>query len=193
MRLEPEVGESEKERERASETWAPPEVRPSLPLPVPVEKTRGPPPFPTHCGPLLIRIRPGLGVAEGREGAGVELPRTRSCGPQFGVRGVGWFRVGGKEATGRCGAGRAFHPERVGLRPRSVPSFFVSSSCCPSSFLTAPAPGVYVFFAAVSSFLLSILEFGVPPPPPAPDMMLLFVGSWTWRPPSGCLPPKGRH
>lgn len=124
MRLEPEVGESEK-RARASEAWAPPEVGPTLPWPVSVEKTRGPPPFPTLCGPPLIRIRLGLGGG-GREGGGVELPHTPPCGPQFGVRRIKLFRVGGKEAIGpgssRCGA------------ERDEPPILHAWACVPSPF-----------------------------------------------------------
>lgn len=78
----------------------------------------------------------------------MELPQTPPCGPQFGVRRVNLFRVGGEEALGpggsRGGAERGAppHPPRVGLRPLSVCSLFVSASGCPSFSLSAPALGV---------------------------------------------------
>lgn len=65
----------------------------------------------------MIRIRPGLGAEGG--GDGVELPQTPPCGPQFGVRRINLFRVGGREANGpmgsRCGAEGGESPSARGL------------------------------------------------------------------------------
>lgn len=130
MRLEPERGE--RGRARASAAWAPPEVGPALPWPLPVKTTRGPPPFPARCGPPRIRIRPGLGVVVG-EGGGVELPQTPPCGPQFGVRRINLFRVGGEEAIGP-GSSR-------GGAERAEPPILHAWACVPSPFpasLSAP-------------------------------------------------------
>lgn len=66
MRLGPEWG-GERERARASEAWALPKVG-SSPYPV-LEEGRLP--LLPLCGPPLIRIRPGLGVARGEGGGRV--------------------------------------------------------------------------------------------------------------------------
>lgn len=94
----------------------------------------------------MIRIRPGLGAEGG--GDGVELPQTPPCGPQFGVRRINLFRVGGREANGpmgsRCCAEGGESPSARGLLSSLfVSSLFVSSSYYPAFFLTDPGRGIY--------------------------------------------------
>ena len=79
----------------------------------------------------------------GREDDGVELPQTPPCGPQFGVRRINLFRVGGKEAIGpvssRCGA------------ERGEPPILHAWACVPSPFP-----------ASLSAPLITLLSFSPP-------------------------------
>lgn len=156
---------------------------------MPVEKTRRPPPFPTLCGPPLIRIRPGLGVAGGgnggREGVGVELPQTPPCGPQFGVRRINLFRVGGKEAIGpvssRCGAERGEPPI---LRAWAcVPSPFPASLSAPLITLPSFSPprlSKYIFLLLSLASCRPYCSFGYP-------KQLCYLGGWAYRLPEDVL------
>lgn len=76
-------------------------------------------------------------------------------------------------------AGWASHPPRVGLRPLSVSSLFVSSSSYPSFFLTAPGLVIYFLLPSLAS-CCPYCSSGYP-------KQLCYLGSWTWRPPWSVL------
>lgn len=80
-------------------------------------------------------------------------------------------------------AGRASHPPRVGSRPLSASSLFVSSSYRPSCFLSAPAWGT-------ASLPLSPACRGPRWSLGDPGRLGCCWGSWAGRPPQGVLRPR---
>lgn len=72
----------------------------------------------------------------------MELPQTPPCGPQFGVRRINLFRVGGEAAIGpgssRCGAERGEPP---------ILHAWARGPCPPAASLSAPLPARPAFSA----------------------------------------------
>lgn len=101
MRLEPEGGE--RERARASEARAQPEVGFSPRASGAGVYGEGPPPFPSP--PWASDPDPAWSGGErgGGRWGGAAL-NSPMCGPRFGVGRLNLFRVGGREANGPMGS-----------------------------------------------------------------------------------------
>lgn len=121
----------------------------------------------------------------------MELPQTPPCGPQFGVRRINLFRVGGKEAIGpvssRCGAERGEPP--ILHAWACVPSPFPASLSAPLITLLSFSPPQlleYIFLLLSLASCCPYCCFGYP-------KQLCYLGSWAWEAPIGYITPKGRH
>lgn len=142
MRLEPEGGE--RERARASEAWAQPEVGLFRRVSV---LWRRPPPSPVLSGPL-IRIRPGFGggggVAMGwscpklpHVALGLECGGLICSGWEVEKRMAPWALDVARRGVSLPSSARGL------LSSLFISSLFVSSSYYPAFFLTDPGRGIY--------------------------------------------------
>ena len=122
----------------------------------------------------------------------MELPQTPPCGPQFGVRRINLFRVGGKEAIGpgssRCGAERGEPP--ILHAWACVPFPFPASLSAPLITFPSCSPLQLLEYIFLLLSLVSCLPYcssGYPK-----QLMMLF-GKLGLKAPIGYITPKGRH
>lgn len=118
----------------------------------------------------------------------MELPQTPPCGPQFGVRRINLFRVGGEEAIGpgssRCGAERGEPPIlHAWARVPCPPAASLSAPLSARPAAPAPRLGDGCSAAAVS-LPGPTLEFG------GPRTIRTCVGRLGGPTPQGVLRPR---